>query len=150
MEDLTLMQKFADPQLIDNLSMVERTEGALITTLMGMGITFIVLALLWVMIALMTKAIQKSEHKPEEKNIEPAVLKQTSASSSSDAPALAEQDAATQPDTALIAVIAAAIAAVEGSSTAENLVIKRIKRISGTSTAWSKAGAGECIDSRKF
>lgn len=81
MEDLTLMQKFADPQLIDNLSMVERTEGALITTLMGMGITFIVLALLWVMIALMTKAIQKSEHKPEEKNIEPAVLKQTSASS---------------------------------------------------------------------
>ncbi|HZK61508.1 MAG TPA: OadG family protein [Anaerovoracaceae bacterium] len=57
MNELQLMQKFADPELFQSLSMVEKIDGSLVTALMGMGTTFIVLTLLWGIIALMARVI---------------------------------------------------------------------------------------------
>jgi len=51
----------------------------------------------------------------------------------------------------IVAVISAAIAAMESNASvsANGLIIRKISRISGNSTAWSMAGLNECIDSRR-
>ena len=50
-----LMDRFADPMLFQQMTFGEKLSGALITTLLGMGITFLVLLLLWALIAVMAR-----------------------------------------------------------------------------------------------
>ena len=52
-----LMDKFSDPSLFDSLSFGDKMAGSAITMLMGMGITFVVLMLLWGVFALMGKCM---------------------------------------------------------------------------------------------
>lgn len=136
---MSLMEQFANPDTIHSLSMSEKLAGAGITTLMGMGITFVVLILLWGCIAIMTKFTyrpNKGEKVPQ-------------TTDTAAAPSAAETVTEAAADEALIAVISAAIAAYEGGS-ANNLVVRKICRISGETTAWADAGRADCIDSRKF
>lgn len=134
---MSLMEQFANPDTMHSLTMGEKLAGAGITTLMGMGITFVVLILLWGCITLMTKFTNR-----------PA--KQVEAPQAA-APAQAPVPAAVQAaaDDSLMAVISAAIAAYEGGA-ASNLVVRKIRRISGDTTAWGDAGRADCIESRKF
>lgn len=55
-------------------------------------------------------------------------------------------------DSELIAVITAAIAAFESSASVftNGFVVRKISRITGSSTAWSNAGLNESINSRRF
>lgn len=141
------MERFADPEMIQGLSNSELLQGSLITTLMGMGTTFVVLILLWGIIAFVSNLINKSERK--------AAPTSTAAPAAATVPAPAQTvsaptaNAQAETGTELIAVIAAAIAAMEGTSPS-NLIVRKISRISGNSTSWSRAGASEIIDSRKF
>ena len=142
------MQRFSDPELIHGLSNSELMQGALITSLMGMGTTFVILVLLWGIIASISKVIQSTEKKA-------ITLSQPSApvsTASVSAPKTAEPVAiaATDAGSELVAVITAAIAAMEGTTSTSGLIIRKISRISGNSTAWSRAGSSEVIDSRKF
>lgn len=58
-----LMDKFADPSLFDSLSFGDKMAGSAITMLMGMGITFVVLMLLWGVFALMGKCMSSTAKK---------------------------------------------------------------------------------------
>ena len=147
MTELSLMQRFADPALFAEMSKSELVQGALITTLMGMGTTFVVLVLLWCIIALVSKIINKSGGSGG--NPAPAQTAAPKAAESAAPVAKAEASVPAGPGTELIAVIAAAIAAMEGTSPG-NLIIRKINRVSGNSTPWSRAGVSEVIDSRKF
>jgi len=57
--------------------------------------------------------------------------------------------AGTMADEALIAVIAAAIAAFEGTEVANKLVVRKIRRIPGPDPIWSNLGRQESLDSRR-
>ena len=57
---MSLMEKFADPSMMHSLSFGDKMAGAGITTLMGMGITFIVLILLWLVISILTLVLFKT------------------------------------------------------------------------------------------
>lgn len=50
----------------------------------------------------------------------------------------------------LIAVISAAIAAFEGETGEDGLIVRRIRRIADQMPAWNRAGLSDCIDSRKM
>ena len=146
--ELSLMERFADPVLFEELSRSELIQGALITTMMGMGTTFVVLILLWGVIALVSSVIKKTENKGA---AQPQAAVQPPAQASVTAPAVTEPvTTAIGTGSELVAVITAAIAAMEGTASANNLIIRKISRISGNSTAWSRAGSSEVIDSRKF
>ena len=54
---MNLMSQFADPAGIESLSLTEKLAGAGITTVIGVGITFTVLILLWVFIVSFGKVI---------------------------------------------------------------------------------------------
>ena len=144
MNNLSIMEKFADPDLIQSLSLGEKATGALITTIMGMGITFTVLILLWGLIALMAK-FTSEKPKPPKGNVEDSTIK------TAPTVTLASTSIQTGSSPELIAVIAAAIAAFEGQAiNAGDLIIRKISRASGQVTAWGNAGTSEAIASRKF
>lgn len=137
--ELSLMDKFTDPALFDSLTMGEKAMGALITTCMGMGITFIVLILLWFVMNTMSKVATKTDDvviKRDSVNLKPTI---------SDTVENERVD-----DKELVAVISAAIAAYEATNgiTSGNLVVRKITRISGNS--WGSAGMADCLESRKI
>lgn len=140
---MTLMEQFANPSLFENLTMGERLTGATVTMLMGLGITFSILIIIWIFITIMSKTVGSA--KKEEKAEAPAPA--TPAAPAQAAEAKGEEI----EDAELIAVIAAAIAAASGGSVfVPTLKIKKITRISGQTNAWNSAGLGECIDSRRM
>lgn len=163
MDELSLMQKFADPELIHTLSSSEKAAGSLVTALMGMGITFVVLMLLWGIVALMAKVFQ--ERQPvvsasgNTRGAAPvaAIAVATTPGVGMDEPAAALMPAAGKafagasalPDAELVAVLAAAISASTGQST-DSFVVRKITRLSGGTPSWALAGRGECIDSRRM
>ena len=64
---MNLMERFADPAMIHDLSVGEKLIGSGVTTLMGMGITFVVLFFLWGCIALMARIMNRGNggHPPD-------------------------------------------------------------------------------------
>jgi sodium pump decarboxylase gamma subunit len=131
------MDMFSDPNTIHSLTFGQRMLGSTVTMIMGLGITFLILLLIWVFIAIMGKALGTGK-KPEPA---PAAA----------APAPVETKAAPveeASDDSLVAVIAAAIAAYQGAN-ANNLVVKKITRLSGDNTPWGVSGLEDRLDTRR-
>lgn len=154
-----LMEKFADPALFGSLSFGEKMAGSAVTMLMGMGITFIILCILWGFVAVMGRMMDAVQKK--DKAVSPAEV----AGSQADAPPAAGVSqgdsslgvagiaANTQEqgsDEVIAAVIAAAICAYQESGGTGNLVVKKISRVSGGTNPWVNAARAECIRSRKI
>ena len=136
-----LMDKFADPSLFDSLSFGDKMAGSAITMLMGMGITFVVLMLLWGVFALMGKAMSPSAKKGD---------KASKAETKANATPSVAAPAAAKTDDVLTAVIAAAIAAYQSEGGTGNLVVRKIQRLSGETTLWTNAAREDYIESRRF
>lgn len=143
---MSLMEQFANPTYFEGLSMGERLTGATVTMCMGLGITFAVLVILWVCIAVMAKITHRSTKASDSAAAPAAVPAPAAAPAETPAPAAETADMA---DGELVAVIAAAVAAME-NTVVSNLVVKKITRVSGPTNAWASAGLSECIDSRRM
>ena len=143
---MSLMEQFANPTYFEGLSMGERLTGATVTMCMGLGITFAVLVILWVCIAVMAKITHRST-KASDSAAAPAAVP-APAAAPAETPAQAAETA-DMADGELVAVIAAAVAAME-NTVVSNLVVKKITRVSGPTNAWASAGLSECIDSRRM
>lgn len=143
---MSLMEQFANPTYFEGLSMGERLTGATVTMCMGLGITFAVLVILWVCIAVMAKITHRSTKASDSAAAPAAAPAPEAAPAETPAPAAETADMA---DGELVAVIAAAVAAME-NTVVSNLVVKKITRVSGPTNAWASAGLSECIDSRRM
>ncbi len=135
---MSIIDRFTDPTLIEGMTASEKLTASLTVTLLGMGITFIVLCLLWFLIAMMAKILNKPA--------KPAAA----APAAAPAPAAAAPTAAApaaQNDSELIAVISAAIAAASNVSVS-SVIVKKIRRTGGS--AWNGVNKQEQLDSRRF
>ena len=135
--NMTLMEIFSNPDVMHTLSFGEKMLASTITMIMGLGITFTVLILIWVFIAIMGKALgtgKKPEPAPAAAAPAPVETKATPVEEAS--------------DDSLVAVIAAAIAAYQGAN-ANNLVVKKITRLSGDNTPWGVSGLEDRLDTRR-
>ena len=139
-EGNSLMDLFSDPNTIHSLSFGERMLGSTITMIMGLGITFTVLILIWLFIVIMGKVLDATKKDPAPAAA-PAAPAAPAANAGPSAPA--------GMDESLVAVIAAAIAAYEGAS-ADNLVVRKITRLEASQTGWEKAGIIARMDTRKM
>lgn len=146
--NLGLMERFANPELFEGLTFAEKMAGGAVTLLMGMGITFIVLMILWGCITIMGKLLKVETPKKAKAAPAPAAPAPAPAAAAAEAPAAAP--AAEGIDPAIIAVIMAAIAAAEGPEAAKGLVVRRISRVQNGRPAWKTAGLNECLDSRRM
>ena len=137
--NMSLMEIFSNPDTMHSLSFGDKMLASTITMIMGLGITFTVLILIWIFIAIMGRILGATQKKP-------AAAPATAAA----APAPVETKAPVEEasDDSLVAVIAAAIAAYQGAN-ANNLVVKKITRLSGDNTPWGASGLEDRLDTRR-
>jgi glutaconyl-CoA/methylmalonyl-CoA decarboxylase subunit delta len=131
-----LLAGFANPDVIHTLSASDKLMAGLITTILGMGITFTALIILQFIIAWMDKILNNSVTKPAEVAAVP--LKK--------APPEKKEESCLD-DSELVAVIASALAMKMKTSVA-NIVIKNIEKLDDRSPAWNRAGIIEQMNSR--
>ena len=141
---MSLMEKFANPELFESLSFGDKMLGSTITLIMGMGITVVVLVMLWGFVAIMGKAMKIASGKGDKAPAKAEAAATPSAAAAPVAPAAGTDDAV------IAAGISAAVAAYQSSGGTGNLVVRKISRISGETTPWSLAAKEDCIESRKF
>ena len=111
-------------------AMGEKMEQAGLNTLMGIGIVFLMLIFLSFLIS-QFKHISNLTEKKDSKSAAPA------APAPAPAPAEEEQEEELADDGELVAVIAAAIAAYEGSTSTDGFVVRSIKR--SKTNKWKRA-----------
>lgn len=133
--NLDLLSKLKDPNLIHTLSIGEKFQGALMVTLLGMGITFASLVIIRYLTSLLSYIVMKIENKNK------PVLEVVSTTNSAVVEDVEEGD-----DEELIAVISAAIAASLNTSI-HNIVVKNIVRTQDTTPSWGQAGRMEQLGS---
>lgn len=143
-----LMDRFADPDIAASLGSVGKMTESAVTILMGMGIAFCVLMILWGSISITGRVMsaRKAKDNVQDQLIPAAVPVALM-------PVMQKPVSEEASDDALAAVIAAAVAAYEGGSpesALQGLKIKKIRRVSGGTTPWSYAGREECLDRRKY
>lgn len=137
--NMSLMEIFSNPDVMHSLTFGQKMLASTITMIMGLGITFTVLILIWIFISLMGKVLGTSK-------------KPAAAAAPAAAPAPVETKAAPveeASDDSLVAVISAAIAAYQGGN-ANNLVVKKITRLSGDNTPWGVSGLEDRLETRKY
>ncbi|NOR10796.1 MAG: sodium pump decarboxylase subunit gamma [Desulfovibrionaceae bacterium] len=132
-----LLASFANPDVMQSLSTSDKLLAGLITTILGMGITFSALVILQFIISWMDKILNNSRG---EQTITPATV--PIAEKSPDA-----KEEVLQDDNELVAVIASVIA-MKMKTSVENIVIKNIEKLDDRSPAWNRAGIVEQMNSR--
>ena len=132
-----LLARFADPEVMQSLSISDKLTAGLITTILGMGITFTALIILQFIISWMDKILNKKKTVPNE--------------SIPVAPTVQQSPADTvqthRDDNELVAVIAAVIA-MKLKTSVDKIVIKNIEKLDDRSPAWNRAGIIEQMNSR--
>lgn len=128
MDTVELLTKFSDPEVIRSLTVSQRLTAGLITTILGMGITFVALVVLQIITGLFEKLTPTriaAQQVIEEPITEPVSTDQTG-----------------QQDEELVAAITVALA-MQLQTAASNIVIKNIRKLEDHSPTWNKVGLAE-------
>lgn len=123
------MKEFATLQDLTQMPLMERLINGLIVTVLGMGITFIVLILLWASIKLMSFVFNK-------KDAPPSLVSEPMAISAVD------QE---EEDEELVAVFMAAIAAASGQDY-EKIKLRGYREVGINLPLWGQAGVLETMN----
>lgn len=129
METIELLAKFADPEVMKTLSLTERLMAGLITTLLGMGITFLSLVILQFVIMLMARLTSVKGTKMVVESPVKTVARGT-------------PQAASAGDEEIVAALSVALA-LQLNTSVSNIVIRNIEKVETSSSAWHRAGIAE-------
>jgi sodium pump decarboxylase gamma subunit len=129
MDTVELLSKFADPEVMKTLPIMERMIAGLITTALGMGITFISLIVLQFAIGLMARFTSVKVEKAEKEETSTVIEGVT---------ATVDKD----KNEEIVAAITTALA-IQLKTSVSNIVIRNIEKAEESSTAWHKAGIAE-------
>lgn len=135
MNTTELLAQFANPETMTTLSLANKLLAGLVTTLLGMGITFTALIILQFAISWMDRLLNRSAVSREQ----PAAQSPVTVTE--------QQTAEVQDDKELVAVITAVIA-LKLKTTADNIVIRNIVKIDDNSPLWNRTGIIEQMNSR--
>lgn len=141
---MNVLERFKHAETFAEMALGEKLLATGYVIILGMGITFVALVLIWFLTATMSRMIQKLESK----NSVAKVKAQPAAPAVSKTPEPAVSSAVTQEDDGeLIAVITAAIAASLNTSM-HNIRVSNIRRISDSTPVWGKSGRSEVMNAR--
>lgn len=132
-----LLALFANPETMHAMTTGDKLLAGLVTTVLGMGITFTSLIILQFVISWMDKLLNREKSAAAQV---PAPVKLTPQQAAADP--VSEQD-----ENELIAAITVAIA-TQLKTSVDNIVIRNIEKIDNNAPAWHKAGIIEQMNSR--
>lgn len=135
--------------------------GSVVTMLIGMGLTFCILLLIWVIVSFISKRmnIKKKNNNTTDDDFDSipylpfdgqAPAEQTAGRTGAGSGAAADAGAAGGISPEIIAVITAAIEAFREEEGSGRLVVRKIRRLPADTQPWSIAARADCIESRKF
>lgn len=139
MDTIELLAKFSNPEIIKTLSTGNRLFAGLITTALGMGITFVSLVVLQIVMAIMAKFTAPAPPAAVQADVGKSVAE------SADDPEKAD---ALVDDEELVAAIATALA-LQLKTSVSNIVIRNIEKVEDTSSSWHRAGIAEQMNSNQ-
>jgi len=142
MDIMQILETFKNPETIHSLSMSDKLMASLVVTILGMGITFVALVLLWGCISLMSSVLVKSADKKASNAVTDKKQAPVAAAASAPVSTVDETE-----DEELIAVIAAAVAASLNTSI-HNIIVKNIVQVNDSTPSWGKAGRVEQMNTR--
>ncbi len=126
------MKDFANPEILAKMGIGERLINSLMVTVLGMGITFMVLIILYLVIKLIGSILySRSSKKAKETVIKEEVLE-------------VEEEYIESDDSEIVAIITAAITAYEGVG--KKLKIKSVRRLDPSLSSWSRLGVEDTIN----
>jgi len=128
---MTLLDKFTDPEMIRQLSFGEKISASIYVTLLGMGITFVALGVVWGFVFLLSKI--GGSRKRKEKAVIP-----------SPGPVVPESKVEMEKGD-LIAVITAALEAGRAGP-GGTFRVKKITRTVDATPLWGQVGRIEQLD----
>lgn len=136
---MTLLEKLADPNLLEKLTTGEKVNAALQTTVLGMGITFGALVIIWGLCIVLSKVVEsiQSGDKDEVKVIKKQ--KEVNIEEVDDSEDLSDDE--------LVAVISAAIASSLNTST-ENIFVRNIVRVNDNVPTWGRVARIDQVNSK--
>ncbi|MBN2259339.1 MAG: OadG family protein [Clostridiales bacterium] len=135
---MTLLERFADPTIIHSMSFGDKMLASTYVTILGMGITFMALIILWGAIVILGKVVRGLE----KKSAAIQIVKE-----SPKVQAVKSESAVEEDDYELVAVITAAIAAVTNQPI-NQIYVKNIRRVGDNLPVWQKAGIANQISKR--
>ena len=140
---MTLLDKLADPNLLEQMTTSEKLSASFQATVLGMGITFAALVIIWGVSVLLKNVVLSIEGKKDSGvKVVNTPKKKTQAVSE-----VVEDDAT--DDEELIAVISAAIASSMETSV-RNIVVKNIVRVNDDTPTWGKVARIDQVNSRLY
>ena len=131
-----VLEAFKHEETFNQMIMSDKLLATGYVIILGVGITFVALVLIWWITVLMSKTIQTIEARNAIVEVKPLTPQ----------PVAAVQVDATD-DEELIAVISAAIAASLNTSM-DNFKVTNIRRISDSTPTWGKIGRSEVMNAR--
>lgn len=129
MENMGILDRFANPEMLEQMTFGEKLMASSYVALLGMIVTFVALMIIWGLILTMTKLVGEAQQKKAVQITKVPTPK-----------VIVEEAKENQEE--LIAVITAAVAASMNTST-HNIVVRNIVRIPDTTPAWGVAGRAE-------
>ena len=134
------MERFADPTILETMSVGEKLLDSLLVMVLGMGVTFLVLVFLMFSIGVLRILFQGKKATEDKARPKQPVAAPAKANTAGDDELIAVINAAIaasqQED--IIAVIAGAIAAMETSG--RRLKIQSIRRVTDSMPIWAQDG----------
>lgn len=133
---------FLDPNTINSLSTSEKLLASIFVTLLGMGVTFVGLIVIQHLLGFKSKGEKANEENVEAKS-SPKEQPVASVSKEVVAPTVVVEE----DEEELIAILTAAVAVMMQKST-NQIVIRNVRQVNGSTLAWSSAGRNEVMNSR--
>lgn len=137
-----ILDQFKQQETFIQMELGDKLLATVYVILLGMGITFVALCLIWALTVVMSKLIQRLEQKSVPKSIKSEPI----AAPTQMAVQTTQMDEEAD-DEALIAVITAAIAATLGT-TMHNIHVSNIRRVTDQTPTWGQAGRKDVMGSR--
>lgn len=139
---MTLLDRLADPNLLDKMTTGEKINASIQTTILGMGITFAALIIIWGLCILLKNVVKSIENKPVEKA---QVVKKTQSTKKE----AVVEEVSVSDDEEIVAVISAAIAA-SMNTTVDKFVVRNIVRVNDDTPTWGKVARIDQVNSRLY
>ncbi|MEA1974571.1 MAG: OadG family protein [Bacillota bacterium] len=136
---MTLLKRLADPNLLEKMTASEKITAALHATILGMGITFAALIIIWGLTVVLKKVVNSIENKGD---TQIKVIK-TKVNNKIEIEEAYEEN----NDEELIAVISAAIASSLKTSV-DNIIVRNIVRVADDTPTWGVVARINQINSR--
>jgi len=126
------MIRFADPVLIEQMTLGEKVSASLFVTALGMLITFTALVVLWGITAFYSKVLRNAEMKKKA-----GAIQTVKEGAKEEAKEEIQAEVPDEDDLELVAIITAAIAASMGTCV-QNIVVRNIVRVPDHTPVWGQ------------